>query len=171
MKEAFLYTNRYVFPENAYVIIANLDVFFHKTLLILKSNLRMDRRIAFYLSRYEVDEKFSLFGTKCRLDNYHGSHDALIFQPPISETVANRLNYRFGTWNMESKVLIEFVSAGYLVQNPCKSIRCWHLHPSQSRNEIGITLGQETFEGYNIWNYLRPPDYISSPLLVFNRTL
>ncbi|CAF4542298.1 unnamed protein product [Rotaria sp. Silwood2] len=131
--QALQYANHFI--TTGYTILLNLDIFFDQSLAILKHRTLFDKKIIFYLSRYEVDLSFTT-GVKCSNEYYKGSHDALIFQTPIPNDVIEKLPFEMGTWFLEEKIIHELTQANYTVRNPCKSIRIWHVHLSQVRHRL-----------------------------------
>jgi len=128
------YANRVI--TTGYAVLVNLDVFFDRSLLILKHRPLLNRQTILFLSRYEIDPSITTLGLQCSDKYYVGSHDALIFQTPISNNVIQQLPFEIGTWHLEVKIIYEFLKANYIVRNACKSIRIWHLHSSQVRHRL-----------------------------------
>ncbi len=132
--QALEYANRVI--TTGYAVLVNLDVFFDRSLLILKHRPLLNRQTILFLSRYEIDPSITTLGLQCSDKYYVGSHDALIFQTPVSNDVIQQLPFEIGTWHLEVKIIYEFLKANYTVRNPCKSIRIWHLHSSQVRHRL-----------------------------------
>ena len=63
ISEALLYSNHLV--KNGYAVIINLDIFFDPSLFLLSKMHVVDKKTAYYLSRYEVDPYISIFGSQC----------------------------------------------------------------------------------------------------------
>ncbi|CAK9188722.1 unnamed protein product [Sphagnum troendelagicum] len=133
IEKAILYANENV--QSGYAVLMNLDVFFDQSLILLRNAPMVDCKTAFYLSRYEVDPTITTLGLQCS-NKYVGSHDALIFHPPVSSNISVHLPFQMGTWNIEVKIIHEFIQQGYTVRNVCKSLRIWHLHSSQVRHRL-----------------------------------
>jgi hypothetical protein len=132
--QALVYANQWI--PTGYAVIVNLDIIFDQSFQLLKKRPILDPRTVLYLSRYEIDPSISSLGLQCSDDGYVGSHDALIFRSPISDDVIEQLPFEVGTWNIEVKIIYELVKAKYVVRNPCKSLRIWHLHSSQVRGRM-----------------------------------
>lgn len=134
VNEVLSYASQFI--HDGYAVFLNLDIFFDQSLSILQHRPRLDRQVILYLSRYEVDLSISTIGLQCSDQSYVGSHDALIFQPPLKENLVEKLSFEIGTWHMETKIIDELTKANYTVRNACKSIRIWHLHSSQVRHRL-----------------------------------
>jgi len=134
IEEALVFSN--VLVNTGYVIVTNLDIFFDHSLILLRKLFYIDPNTVYYLSRYEIDPDISLLGCQCSDSSYVGSHDALIFIPPLPKSVTKELPFEVGTWNIEVKIIYELMQANYTIRNVCKSIRAWHLHSSQVRNRL-----------------------------------
>jgi hypothetical protein len=134
INQALKYANRFI--TTGYTVLFNLDTFFDQSLLILKYQPLLDERTILYLSRYEVDPSITNHGLQCSDEHYVGSHDALIFQTPLSNNVTKNFPFKIGTENIEVKIIYELMMGNYTVRNPCKSIRIWHLHSSQIRHRL-----------------------------------
>ncbi|CAF1403514.1 unnamed protein product [Rotaria magnacalcarata] len=153
IKQAIEYANSNI--ENAYVVLINLDTFFDQSLSILASGPMTSHKTIFYISRYEIDPKSTKLGTQCSR-KYMGSHDALIFQPPVASRIAHALPFEMGTWHIETKVIYEFVRRGYRVRNVCKTLRIWHLHSSQVRHRLMPDKRYVSQHQYRM--VIRPPE-------------
>lgn len=134
INQALAYANSMI--TDGYAVFLNLDIFFDRSLSILRHRARLDRQVILYLSRYEIDPSISTLGSQCSEKSYVGSHDALIFQPPLNENLLEKFPFEMGTWHIEVKMIYELSRMNYLVRNPCKSIRVWHFHSSQVRHRL-----------------------------------
>ena len=157
ISQVFRYSNR-VIPDG-YIILGNLDVIFDHSLLLLKSRALFPRQTVFYLSRYEIDPSISSLGLLCSNEHYVGSHDALIFQSPISNSIIEELPFEIGTWNIEVKIIAVLIQKNYQVKNPCKSIRIWHYHSSQVRHRS--MPGRKYIPNRLLPHVMRPPEFLS----------
>jgi len=54
--------------------------------------------------------------------HYQGSHDSLIFIPPLPPSLIERLKVPVGATGYENLLIYEFQQAGFLATNPCLSI-------------------------------------------------
>lgn len=142
-----------------YVILSNLDVIFDHSLFLLRNRILFSHQTIFYLSRYEIDPTISTLGLQCSDQHYAGSHDALIFQKPISDSIINELPFEIGTWNIEVKIISIFLENQYEVKNPCKSIRIWHYHSSQIRHRL--MPSKKYIPDRFLSVIMRPPEYLS----------
>ena len=133
IQQAIEYANENIYT--GYAVLLNLDIFFDQSLVLLRNSPITDCKVAFYLSRYEIDPTITTLRPHCS-NKYVGSHDALIFHPPISSNISHQLPFEMGTWNIEVKIIHEFIQRGYTVRNVCKSLRIWHLHSSQMRHRL-----------------------------------
>jgi hypothetical protein len=134
INQAFPYANNFI--THGYTVLINLDIFFDRSLLILKHRPLLDKNTILYLSRYEVDPSITTLGLQCSEKHYVGSHDALIFRTPLKDNLIKKFPFEIGTWHIEVKIIYEFLQDNYIVRNPCKSIRIWHLHSSQIRHRL-----------------------------------
>lgn len=156
LAQALDYANRAI--PTGYAMIANLDIIFDQSFQLLKKRPILDPRTVLYLSRYEIDPSISSLGLQCSDDGYVGSHDGLIFRSPISGSVIEQLPFEIGTWNIEVKVVYELVKAKYVVRNPCKSLRIWHLHSSQVRRR---KMPAKRYVPYNLVDFvMRRPEVL-----------
>ncbi len=158
IEEALLYGNSMI--KNSYAVLLNLDIFFDRSLLLLQNLHIVDQRTVFYLSRYEIDSYISTIGPQCVDRTYVGSHDALLFIPPLPVSVIHQLPFELGTWNVEVKIIYELIRANYTVRNVCKSIRAWHLHSSQIRHRL--MPSEKLIPDKLLPIVMRRPEYLSS---------
>jgi hypothetical protein len=156
ISQAFTYANQFI--QEGYAIFLNLDVFFDRSLSILQHRPLLDRKTILYLSRYEVDPSITTLGLQCSDKFYVGSHDVLIFQPPLSTELSEKFPYEIGTWHIEVKMIYEFQKANFLIRNTCKSIRAWHLHSSQIRHQL--MPSKKYIEDKNLYEVLKYPEYL-----------
>ena len=156
INEVLSYANQFI--HDGYAVFLNLDIFFDQSLSILRHRPRLDRQVILYLSRYEVDLSISTVGLQCSDQSYVGSHDALIFQPPLKENPLEKLSFEIGTWHMETKIIDELTKVNYIVRNACKSIRIWHLHSSQVRHRL--MPSKLYFNGKDLKRAMRYPEWL-----------
>jgi hypothetical protein len=154
--QVFRYANRFI--NDGYTILANLDILFDRTLSLLTHRTLVNSQTVFYLSRYEIDPSISTLGIQCSDNHYVGSHDALIFRTPLPSNLIEQLPYELGTWNIEVKMIYVFMNIKYIVRNPCKSIRIWHLHSSQIRHRLMPSKKYISNEVLN--RVMRPPEFL-----------
>ncbi|KAJ3213750.1 hypothetical protein HK099_007197 [Clydaea vesicula] len=118
------------------VVLHNLDIYFDKTLALIrppKSDLNY--MTSYFLSRYEEEdnEAKSMIGTQCG-KSFIGSHDAIVFIPPLPKRLVERCNFELGSWGIENRLLWEFERFGIKGRNPCEDIKIWHSHSSQYKS-------------------------------------
>lgn len=154
ISKALSYANRVI--NNGYAVVLNLDIFFDPSLELLRQMPLFHKSTIFYLSRYEVDSTISTSNAHCTDKGYMGSHDALIFQPPLSNIDVNQFPYELGTWHIEVKIIADLTIANYTVRNVCKTVRSWHLHSTQIRHR---TMPSKKYipDGL-LYLYLRSPE-------------
>jgi hypothetical protein len=155
INQAFSYANHFI--THGYAVFINLDIFLDRSLSILKHRPLLDRKIILYLSRYEVDPSITTLGLQCSDKYYVGSHDVLIFQPPLTNDLSEKFPFEIGTWHIEVKMIYEFLQANYTVRNTCKSIRAWHLHSSQIRHQL--MPSKKYIADRDLGEILRYPEY------------
>ncbi len=156
INQAFSYANHFV--THGYAVFINLDIFLDRSLSILKHRPLLDRKTILYLSRYEVDPSITTLGLQCSEKYYVGSHDALIFQPPLPNDFSKKFPHEIGTWHIEVKITYELLQANYIVRNTCKSIRVWHLHSSQIRHQL--MPSKKYISDRDLGKILRHPEYL-----------
>ncbi len=152
----FVNTN---YPDHL-IIIANADIYFDKTLELVKS---IDFENTFLaLTRWNVIKQNG------RLDNqpYHDrgvpiyfSQDVWIFKTPIKNF--DTLNIKIGTAFCDGNIAYQAYKAGYKVMNPCLSIITHHLHLSNLRRWT-FPPATEQHETLTVpWCHLENPIYSS----------
>lgn len=122
------------------------------------SPLIATRRVALALTRYEVDEPFippatvggegesiytrvqrdkrsmqSLHRVAPLISEYRGSHDAFVFEAPLPESFVRCVCHAQNCYQAENIVIYELERAGYVVLNPCLSVRLVHQHAAEVR--------------------------------------
>jgi hypothetical protein len=108
LSEVFFYASTYL--RGAVVMFANLDIHFDDTLVLIrspKSDLSLVR--SYFLSRYELPEyeEQSTIGTQCG-PKFIGSHDTIIFVPPLPRPLIERCQFQLGSWGIEARTMWEF---------------------------------------------------------------
>ncbi|CAF2069173.1 unnamed protein product [Rotaria magnacalcarata] len=158
ISKALKYANRVI--SRGYAVALNLDIFFDRSLNFLQRTPLVDKSTIFYLSRYEVDPTISTSNAHCTDKGYVGSHDTLIFQPPLSKTVIEQFPFELGTWYVEVKIIEDLTLANYTVRNVCKSVRSWHLHSSQVRHRL--MPSKRYIPDRLLYLHLRQPEFLLS---------
>ena len=135
---------------NKICMITNADIFLHETNDALIEILKT-KKIAYALTRYEHNMSCSL------IDDYHGSHDAYIFNSKfLDRTIINEhTNFYQNFPGIETHVIKALCDIGLSVLNPCKQIKIVHLHKTQLRNHgqwIGLhNYGDENYHRKSCW--------------------
>lgn len=101
-------------------IIANSDIVFDGT---IEHVVLLPENRAYALSRYEPDGK---------LFNRPDSQDVWIFHASV-KTLLESLDVNLGTPGVDNRLAFELINAGYMLSNPSKSVRTWHIHATNIR--------------------------------------
>ena len=114
------------------VIISNADIFFNKTLGLLK-NVDMTN-LFLALTRWNV-HKDGYLKIYCGRRGVHhpGSHDAWVFQAPITRIQAD--DVYVGITHCDIYLAYCAMISGFDVYNPCFDIQCCHVHMSNIRHQ------------------------------------
>ncbi|KXS16101.1 hypothetical protein M427DRAFT_300799 [Gonapodya prolifera JEL478] len=120
------------------VALANLDVYFDDSLRLVKSlDADLSFHIAYFLSRRGAPGPDGSLpdpdDNECRWTPgvaFRGSHDAIVFVPPLPPSVIATTNIELGSWGIENRILWEFERAGIVGRNPCVDVKLWHVHGS-----------------------------------------
>lgn len=142
-------------------MIANADIFLYETNDKLIENLK-ENKIAYALTRYEYDMTHPL------MNDYHGSHDAYIFNSKfIDGTIINEDTHFYQNFpGIESHIIKALCDNGFKVYNPCKQIKIVHLHQTELRRHggwIGLhPYGDENYFRNSCWCI--PPIVIETPI-------
>ncbi|KAJ3067801.1 putative ATP-dependent RNA helicase ddx49, partial [Quaeritorhiza haematococci] len=127
--DAFAYASTHL--RNQIVILYNLDIYFDDSLKLLRSkNSDLSYVTSYFLSRYEEPdaEASSSIGTQCNTKAFIGSHDAIVFIPPLPQPLIPKTQFELGSWGIENRLLWEFEQFGIRGRNPCFDIRSYHVH-------------------------------------------
>jgi hypothetical protein len=122
----FYCINQTIQPEDI-SIIANLDIFFDETIVHVK---HMTRSMCYALSRWEIMPDGSK--NPQQVQTLGDSQDVWIFKGRIRSMV--HANFPLGKLGCDNRIAHEIKQAGYLITNPSKTIKAWHLHNSGIRN-------------------------------------
>lgn len=114
-----------VCTENDYPILANTDIFFDDTIRLLDKVNMNSKCLA--LSRYHYHSNGNIV-----LHNERFSQDVWIFKGKIKPV--HYCDFFMGIRGCDNRIAYEIQQAGYLMQNPAKTIRTIHYHISESRN-------------------------------------
>lgn len=131
-------------------MIINADIFLYENDEKLIASLK-ENKIAYALTRYEDDMSHPL------INDYHGSHDAYIFNSKfINETIINEnTNFYQNLPGIETHVIKALCDIGFNMHNPCKQIKIIHLHKTQLRNHghwIGLhEYGDDEYHKKSCW--------------------
>jgi len=121
-------------PEET-VIISNADIWFNKTLSLIKSN-HLEGKF-FAITRHDRKEN------RLKRVQLSFSHDSWIFKTPFK--TSGKLNHvPIGSWFCEKPVVDAAQKlAGLRVYNPALSIQCIHEHQSGIRHYMKPAFGTE----------------------------
>ncbi len=125
---------------NDWNIIANTDIYFDDTISLIQKYVKPKTLIA--LTRWEV------LGTQMKFLNRADSQDTWLFKghPKVN------CDFQMGTPGCDNVLADRFHRAGWMVINPSKTIKTFHLHTSNVRN-------------YSVNNRLQPPYKLIQPTI------
>ena len=142
VSEALKYAQRHL--RDKIVILANLDIYFDESLELLRRSRTAELDLkskftAYFLSRFERPLEFKDKGETGPKDAcvypFMGSADSFIWIPPLPSGLLDRVPFELGSWGIENRLLYEFEQAGLVGRNPCESIKSWHVHRGQIKNQ------------------------------------
>ena len=116
-------------------MITNSDIYIHQ--LDLECINKLEKNV-YALSRYEHDL------SDWMIEHYGGSHDAFIFNSPISIDY-DIISHVQNVWGSENSVINMLVEKGINVLNPSFQIKIVHLHSSAFRNEDRIRIADAKY--------------------------
>ncbi len=120
-----------LYPDRK-IIVSNADIYFDDT---LNSLLTYDLNNKFLsLTRWEDTGGGNLTPAYWFLEQTsqpYGS-DTWIFTTPVKKF--DNVELGLGTWGCDGGIIYQAYKAGFTVLNPCKDVRCCHLHHSQIRH-------------------------------------
>lgn len=167
--ELFTYVNENLL-RGSIAIVTNSDIYFDKHVgkLTFKSPSNdSEWHSAMVLSRSPAPEcggKPDWNGIFDLCKTYIGSHDAMVFAPPVPSFVLKNSNHVQNVFGGENRIVFGFMHAlGYKghVSNPCKQITAYHMHCVQERHyQIGkfVSGNQATVRPGAVvdypWNYI-----------------
>lgn len=115
------------FDKECINIVCNADIYIdERNLFLIIVSLRENEIYA--LSRWDVDDINSGTG---RLHNCESSQDTWIFKGEVKEGM---YNIPIGIPGCDNRILHELESAGYVISNPSKNIKSFHLHKTNIHN-------------------------------------
>lgn len=129
-KDFFDIANQLYPHEN--VIIANADIYFDETLLLLDGYDLNGKLLA--LTRWEPYPRRGSIWKHCCVPNQplsSDSQDAWILRTPIN---IKNANIKMGTIGCDPNIAYEAEESGLQVSNPCLTIKSYHLHHSLVRH-------------------------------------
>jgi hypothetical protein len=103
------------FPDDI-KILANSDIYFDDTLSYIRD---MPEGNCYALTRWD-DKEHGKF-----LNPNPGSQDVWIFKGKLKDIYGD---FQLGFWACDCRLIYELRKAGYVVQNPCITIKTYHLH-------------------------------------------
>jgi hypothetical protein len=145
-KDLFDYANLRL-ARGSVAIITNSDIFFDESLACV-TPVSPSRRafnatrqhLAYALSRHP---SYPCLSRPDYCEDYTGSHDAFVFAPPLPAKFASRLDFTQNNIGAENIVIWEFRRLdGFVVKNPCHTVRCYHVHCTNERHYQGVTISR-----------------------------
>ena len=127
-KDIINYINSIDISEKSYNIIANSDISFNKTLILLYT-INMDNT-ALALTRWEFDPILGKIPELCMIPEQ--SQDVWIFDGYIKDNID--CDFYFGLRGCDGIFANALVTAGYKVINPVHSIKVLHYHTCTVRH-------------------------------------
>lgn len=107
-------------------IMANSDIYFDHSIKYLPNYFNNDN-VCLALSRWDI-----LPNSEVKHYDVYYSQDTWVFKGKIKS--GNIGNYYLGTLACDNKIVRELLNIGYFVKNPSKTIRTYHLHLSNVKN-------------------------------------
>lgn len=148
--QQMFYFSSETFSAGQVVVLANADIFFDPT-INLADDINEDTLYA--LGRYEPIDG-TLNGEWKLSPVAHSSQDVWIFRNPIMVHPDQPANQPvvLGVWGCDGTIARQAATQGFIVLNPCISIKTYHWHKSAIRNYTPKdTIGNES-----TWLYLPP---------------
>jgi hypothetical protein len=140
------------YPDNSICLLANLDIFFDKTLEHVKNFDKWDDYIM-ALTRWEYDGH-----KKSHYLNWDHSQDVWIWKSPLNVD-GIRADFPLGMQGCDNRIAYE-LGKNYDVINPCKTIRCHHYHTTQFRTYKPGDLSQTVPEPHVRVKHIEMEDII-----------
>jgi hypothetical protein len=150
-------------------VIYNADIYFDQD-----SNLErvheIDSRQFWTISRYD-EQKDGKWAINRLADG--GSHDCWVFRTPIRQFSSE---YHLGILGCDQIIAQRAVEAGFLVLNPCLTIKTRHQHRYNIRNNTldrkGLSYWHEKdFLRLGVGVYCAPSSTLESPIICSNKSL
>lgn len=104
-------------------IICNSDIFFDETIILTAT---MKHKQVYALSRWDYINEHNI-----KLFDRHDSQDTWIVKGRVENVISN---FTLGKKGCDNRIAYEFKNAGYLISNPSRSIKTYHVHNSNIRN-------------------------------------
>lgn len=122
-KEAFQYANDVL--EGKIVIVANADIYFHKTLLKLKTApVAFSSDVVMTVLKWTQSSLDGDTALSFRTD----MQDAWIFMSPIAQSVIDKTRFMFGVPRCDNRLAEVLHDAGYKLHNPALDIHAIELY-------------------------------------------
>ena len=139
------------------VMFKNVDIYPEQGFdRIDPKRLEVDR-VMYCLSRYGRKElTCDMSDTWGHCDGpYLGAHDAYIWVPKgdTPKTLLDELDHPMNTYGLENETIMLFQKFGYLVLNPCKRLRMYHLHCSDVRSSNRKTISRRGSSNFGQANF------------------
>ena len=122
-------------------ILTNADIFFDGTLRFIiedpRLSMQQPKPVLYALSRLEAFRYNRQFDMCVK--HYAGSHDSFVFLPgTVDALVRPRVHFPIGYLGYENRLLFELAKQGFILENPCQSVRSFHIHKSNVRHREGM---------------------------------
>ncbi len=123
-QKAFEYANTHLFGDIC--ILSNSDIIFDESLMLFQA---VDLTNKFYaITRHNLQPDNSLI-----FNDANACQDVWVFKSPLKMFPSD---FELGRPGCDNRIAWEAINSGLNVLNPCKIIRCKHLHLSNKRNYI-----------------------------------
>jgi len=133
------FINKEDYFRNSYNIISNSDIYFDKTLSLLKTIDFESKKTCLALSRHEVDKEIII---KEPLKNFSkDSQDAWIFKGHAKIKDLKILNFKFGVPGCDNKFAYVLSNNNYKILNICHDVKIYHYHLQRPEKKKEVVLG------------------------------
>lgn len=133
--------------RGAIAAVINSDIFFDETIGCVSPVT--DQHTAFNARKQHLVYALSRHPTYPCLnrpdfcENYSGSHDAFVFALPLPYNFSSAVDFTQNNLGAENILIWEFrQTEGYVVKNPCNTIRCYHIHCTKERHYEHKTISR-----------------------------
>jgi hypothetical protein len=137
-KDFFDYANLRL-GRGAIGIVTNSDIYFDETVECVtpvtpekKAFNATKQHLVYALSRHPSNP---CVGRADYCEGYTGSHDSFVFALPLPYRFSSRVDFTQNHIGAENVIIWEFRRLeGYVVRNPCHTIKCYHVHCTNERH-------------------------------------